>query len=398
MFKLEAEGGVRSEIKGRDMVDSIVIVGSGLAGYAVLREFRRFDGVTPVTVLTADDGAAYCKGTLSNGLAENRSPADLVVATAEQMASRHHARVVPHIRVERIDRQARRLVTNHGLVPWQRLVLATGAEALRPTLRGTAAGRVLTVASLADYAYLKAELAGRRRVTLLGGALWGCEFAHALAAAGFEVSLFEAAARLFSGMLPGLCAERLARTLEATGVRVHLDNGIQRVDREVGGLRVTPFGGEPFLTDVVLATLGSRPKVDLARSAGLEVARGIQVGRDLRTGDPRIFAVGECAEVQGRVLSLPADIEAAAHSLAAVLASRPAKLQWQPRIQSLRLPGCPVVLCEPPAVAGEWHERADRSGVQALFTDDRGVLRGFALLGKAVAERDRLMAAVAAPR
>ena len=379
------------------MKDSIVIVGSGLAGYAMLQELRRFDTLTPVTVLTADDGAAYSKGALSDGLAHHRSPADLVVATAEQMAFRHHARVLPFTRVQRIDRQERVAITNQGPVPWDRLVLATGAEAIQPRLRGTGAARVLTVASLADYAYLKAELASRRRVTLLGGAPWGCEFAEALARAGWEVSLFEASPRLFAGALPGLCAERLARALEAARVRVHLDNGIQRVDREVGGLKVFPFAGEPFLSDLVLATLGSRPRMELAVGAGLVVGRGIQVDKDLKTSDPRIFAVGECAEVQGRVLSLPADIEAAAHSLGAALAGRPSVMQWQPRIQSLKLPRCPVVLCEPPpGVAGEWHERADRSGVQALFTDQRGKLRGFALLGKAVEDREQLAAALAA--
>jgi rubredoxin-NAD+ reductase len=135
--------------------------------------------------------------------------------------------------------------------------------------------------------------------------------------------------------------------------------------------------------------------VELARDAGLAVGRGIQVNKDLQSSDPRIFAVGECAEVQGRVLSLPADIEAAAHALGAVLAGRTSSLHWQPRIQSLSLPRCPVVLCEPPPdVAGEWHERADRGGVQALFLDRQGRLRGFALLGKAVVEKEQLIAAL----
>jgi rubredoxin-NAD+ reductase len=377
------------------MKGGIVIVGSGLAGYTVLQELRRFDTSVRITVLTADEGAAYSKDALSDGLLHNRNPSDLVLATAEQMAFRQHARILPFTRVEGIDRQECTVLTKQGAIPWRRLVLATGAEAIQPKLRGTGMGRVLSVASLSDYAYLKAELTGRRRVTLLGGAPWGCEFADALARAGCQVSLFEAAPRLFSGALPGLCAERLARALETAGVRVHVDNGIARVDREVGGLKVYPYAGEPFLTDLVLATLGSRPRVELAREAGLAVGRGIQVDKDLRSSDPRIFAVGECAEVNGRVLALPADIDAAARSLGAALAGRPAVLQWQPRIQSLRLPHCPVALCEPPpGVPGEWHERADRGGVQALFLDRRGSLRGFVLLGKAVAERDRLAAAL----
>lgn len=380
------------------MTDGIVIVGSGLAGYTVLREFRRFDTHTPVTVVTGDDGAYYCKASFGPGLAQNRRPADLVVSTAEQTAFRHHARVLPYTRVERIDLEARQVLTNHGPIPWQRLVLATGAEAVRPRLRGTGAGRELTVASLSDFAYLKAELAGRRRVTVLGGSPWGCELADSLARGGYEVGLLEASPRLLGGALPGLCAERLCLALEGAGVRVQVENGIQRVDREVGGLRIFPFAGEPFLTDLLLATLGTTPRTGLAASAGLEVGRGIVVDGELRGSHPHVYAVGECAEVQGRVLTLPAEVEAAALNLAGVLAGRAANPKWPPRVLTLNLPSCPLVLWAPPVVAGEWHERADRGGVRALFTDHRGALRGFALLGKAVEEADQLTAAVAAPR
>ncbi|MBL8446108.1 MAG: FAD-dependent oxidoreductase [Zoogloeaceae bacterium] len=380
------------------MEANLVIVGSGLAGYSLLREFRRFDSVTPVTVLTADDGAAYSKGDLVVGLARDRRPGDLVIATAEQLAFRYQARIQPFTRVVRIDRATRTVEAPGGAVPWQRLVLATGAQAVVPRLRGTGMNRVLSVASLSDYAYLKAELAGRRRIALLGGSRWGCELADALVRNGYEVHLFESQARLFSGALPGLCSTRLARTLERSGIRLYLDSGVQRVDREVGGLKLFPYSGDPILVDLVLATQGTEPRVDLAREAGLAVGRGIQVDGRLATSDPDIFAVGECAEVQGRVVSLMADIEASSQHLAAILAGRPARLPNHPRIDALALPDCPLVLCAPPSVPGEWQERADREGVRATFTDDRGRLRGFALLGAAVADRDRLLAEVETKR
>lgn len=372
----------------------IVIVGSGLAGYALLRELRRLDGSVGVVLLTADDGAAYAKSRLSNSLAGGRSPAELVVATAEQMAHRHRARILPHTRVHRIDRERRLLITNRGEIPWKALVLALGAEARRPSLRGAAADRVLTVASLADYAHFRKELAGRRRVTLLGGAGWGCEFADDLARAGCEVSLLEPSSRLLGGGIPLLSARRLADALEAAGVRLYLDNGIQRIEAGTGGLEVVTFSGYSFAAQVVLATLGSRPRTGLAVSADLDVGEGIRVDSRMATRDPGIFAIGECAEVHGRPLSLPADIEAAAKVLAAVLLGHNASMQWLPRVQTLNIPSCPVALCEPPPVAGEWHESATARGVRALFNDEAGVLRGFVLVGEAVAERDRLVSAV----
>ncbi len=380
------------------MEGNLVIVGSGLAGYSLLREFRRFDAHTPVTVLTADDGAAYSKGDLVAGLARDRRPSDLVIATAEQLAFRYQARIQPFTRVMRIDRGNRTLEAPGGAVPWQRLVLATGAQAAVPRLRGTGTNRVLSVASLSDYAYLKAELAGRRRVALMGGSRWGCELADALVRNGYEVHLFEAQGRLFSGALPGLCSARLARTLERGGIHVHLDSGVQRVDREVGGLKVFPYSGDPILVDLVLATQGTEPRADLAREAGLAVGRGIQVDGRMTSSDPDIFAVGECAEMQGRVINLPEDIEASSKYLAAILCGRPARWPGQPRVEALNLPDCPLVLCAPPKVPGEWQERADRDGVRATFTDDRGRLRGFAILGAAVSERDRLLAEVEAKR
>lgn len=375
----------------------LVIVGSGLAGYALLREFRRLDTSTPISLLTADDGAAYAKARLPGSMAEGRSAADLVVASAEQMAHRHGARVLPYTRVQAIDRGARILCSPHGEIPWQRLVLAVGAQALRPALRGSGAERVLTVASLSDYAYFRSELAGRKHVTILGGAQWGCQFADDLARAGCQVTLLEPGQGLLPGLLPSLCARRLAQALEAAGVAVCLDDGARQVELAVGQLEVFTYQGEGFPADVVLAAQGSRPRVALAQEAGLPVGLGIQVDRQLRTPDPRIYALGECAEVAGRPLSLPADIEASAQVLAQVLVGRSATLTWQSRMRELHLHAIRVILCEPPPVAGEWHETATARGVRALFMDTHGALRGFVLMGDGVADGEKLYASLPQP-
>ncbi|MBS0312306.1 MAG: FAD-dependent oxidoreductase, partial [Proteobacteria bacterium] len=105
----------------------IVIVGSGLAGYTLLKEIRKRDTSTPVTLVTADDGAFYSKPNLSNALAAGRSAAALAGATAEKMAADQQATVLTHTRVTAIDTQNQRVHTGSGALDYGKLVLALGA-------------------------------------------------------------------------------------------------------------------------------------------------------------------------------------------------------------------------------------------------------------------------------
>src|SRR5512143_681611 len=168
---------------------SIVIVGSGLAGYTLLKEIRKRDAATPLTLVTADDGTFYSKPNLSNALASGKTAAALAGAVAEKMAADLNATVLPHTRVTAIDTQAQRLVTRQGEIAYGKLVLALGADPLPHGLAGDSAHDVLAVNDLAGYAAFRGALDGKRRVTVLGGGLIGCEFANDLAHAGYVVDV-----------------------------------------------------------------------------------------------------------------------------------------------------------------------------------------------------------------
>lgn len=376
----------------------LVIIGTGLAGYALLRALRHVDHRREICMIGADAASAWSRGQLHDGLARGREAGELVLATAEQMAHRFGATILPHRRVLAIDRERKIVRTDGGEQPeraWSQLVIATGAEALRPaTARGSGAARILTVSSLAEYAYLRSELAGRRRVTVLGGGVAGCELAENLLRGGCEVSLLEPGNRLLGDRFPGLCADRVAGALHTAGVRLRLEDGVQRVERRAGELEVTTLAGVHMVADVVIAALGSRPRTRLARDAGLDVARGIVVDSGLRTSAADIFALGECAQMAGRLFTLPDDTETAGRVLAGVLSGQPGRMRWQARVLRLQLESCPVAICEPPPLAGEWHESATARGVRALFHDVGGALRGFALVGEATAETQRLLGRV----
>lgn len=372
----------------------LVIVGTGMAGYGLLRALRHVDPRSPITLIGADDAVAYSKFELPRALSRGQEAGQLVVATPEQMAYRFGATVRPHCRVHSIDRARRVLVTDAGEQPYSRLVLATGADAERPAqLRGAAAGRLLTVACLAEYAYLRSELAGRRRVAVLGGGIAGCELADNLVRGGFAVTLLEPGNRLLADSFPQLCAERIGDALRAAGVQVRCDDGLQRIEAAGAELDVLTLSAQHLRVEVAVAALGNRPRTALARAAGLEVGGGVRVDARLQSSDPAIYALGECAELAGRVFTQPDEIEACAHALAAVLHGSAAGMRAQPRLRRLQIDCCPAAVClPPPSVAGEWHETARQRGVRALFHDRNGRLRGFALVGETTGEAHRLLA------
>ena len=381
------------------MAEPLVIVGTGFAGYALLRALRQRDRHREIHMVGADEAAAYSKDQLPAGLAHRRDADELVIATAEQMAYRFEATITPHRRVLAIDPASRMLRTDNPAQAeqaWSQLVLATGAESVRPAnVRGSAAASVLTVGSLAEYAYLRSELAGRRRVAVVGGSIRGCELAESLKRGGCEVTLLESDPQLLGGSVPALCAERIAAALAAAGVRIRTEDGIQRIDQGMSELHVTMLGGKPLAVDVVVAALPTRPRVQLAQAAGLDVAAGIVVDAALRTSAETIHALGGCAEFEGRVFELGEDIEAGAQALADVLAGHGARMRWKARVRRLNLDCCAVAICEPPPVAGEWHESATARGVRALFHDRAGTLRGFVLVGDPAGESGRLLGRVA---
>ena len=373
----------------------IVIAGSGLAGLAVAREFRRLDATTPVVVVTGDDGASYSKPMLSNALATGRSPAQLASATAPQIAAQLKITLRPWTRIEAIDRDARLLRLGADTLAYDRLVLAIGADPRRPALAGDGAGDVLTVNDLAGYAVFRDALAGARRVAILGAGLIGCEFANDLAASGFGVDVVDIAPHPLGRLLPPRAAATLRQALARAGVAWHLGRTPQAVSRRASGPRFAialDDGGE-ILADIVLSATGLVPRTALAAAAGLACGRGILTDRLLRSSDPAIFALGDCAEVGGLSLPFVMPLMAGARALARTLAGTPTPVAYPAMPVVVKTPALPVVVSPPPAnAAGVWQEEDTADGIAARFVGEDGTLHGFALTGAAAVARKAALA------
>ena len=372
-------------------MEPIVIVGTGLAGYTVAREFRKRDQDTPLVLFSADDGGYYSKPMLSNALAHNKSAKTLSLSDAQQMATQLGADVHPYSRITALDPSKRRIRVGQRESGYTKLVLALGADPVRLPLAGDAADAVLSVNDRADYAKFRAAIDGKRRIVVLGGGLIGCEFANDLVAAGYEVTIVDVATHPLGRLVPETVGLALRDALANLGVEWRLGRSVASVDRAADGLRVTLSEGSTFAADAVLSAIGLRPRTQLAAAAGLEVNRGIITDRWLTSSDPHIYALGDCAEVQGLVLPFVMPLMHAARSLARTLARDPTPVSYPAMPVVVKTPACPLVVAPPPAQAqGDWTCEPINGGVRALFHDPAGGLLGFALAGAAIFEKQVL--------
>lgn len=369
----------------------VVIIGSGLAGYNVAREFRKLDKETPLAVITADGGQFYSKPTLSNALAASKTPAAIPLNTPDQMATQINATVRIRTRITAIEPDEHQIRIGDEALPYSKLVLALGADQIRLPLAGNAVDAVLSINGLDDYARFRAAIESKKSVAVIGAGLIGCEFANDLSSAGYKVDVVDIADQPLPRLLPPTGAALLKEKLAALGVTWHLGTSVKAVDREPDAIKVTLANGETIVADVVLSAVGLKAKLELARAAGLIINRGIVVNRYLETSAADVFAIGDCAEVAGLVLPFVMPIVHAARALAATLAGKRTAVSYPAMPVLVKTPACPTIV-SPPAngAVGEWRIEQHADGVKSLFVDATGRLLGFALNGSAAAERARL--------
>jgi rubredoxin-NAD+ reductase len=381
----------------------IVIVGSGLAGYTLLKEIRKRDAALPVTLVTADDGAFYAKPNLSNALTAGKSAAALASASAEKMAAELNGTILTRTRVTAIDTATQRIDSDKGELQYGKLVLALGADPFPHGLGGSGAADVLMVNDLADYAIFRSAIDGKQRITVLGGGLIGCEFANDLANAGYSVDVVHLGDWPLERLLPVEAGQRLAESLAAIGVTWHFGRTARTVDKTADGYVVTLDNGEILAADVVLSAIGLRPRTQLAQSAGISVNRGIQTDRLLQTGAANVYAIGDCAEVEGLNLPYVQPLMVQARALAATLTGiytgngGPTPVIYPAMPVMVKTPAHPVAVLPPKIGAdGGWRVECGETGICALHLDASGQMQGFALTGSETGRRNTLVKELAA--
>lgn len=366
----------------------VVIVGTGLAGYNLAREFRKLDGETPLLLITADDGRSYSKPMLSTGFGKNKDADGLSMAEPGAMAEQLKAEIRTHTRISGIDPGHKRLWIGEEAVSYRDLILAWGAETVRVPIEGDGGDLVFPINDLEDYARFRAAAAGKRRVLLLGAGLIGCEFANDLILGGYEVQLVAPCEQVMPTLLHPAAAAAVQAGLESLGARFHLGPVLTRLQKVADGLEAHLSDGQVVPCDVVVSAIGLRPRIDLAAAAGIQTNRGVVVDRHLQTSHANIYALGDCAEVDGLNLLYVMPLMSCARALAQTLAGNPTVVNYGPMPITVKTPVCPLVVSPPPrGREGVWTVEGQGADVKVLCHDAEGQLLGYALTGAAVMEK-----------
>ncbi|WP_338514004.1 FAD-dependent oxidoreductase [Pseudomonas poae] len=366
----------------------VVIIGTGLAGYNVAREFRKLDSDTPLLLITADDGRSYSKPMLSTGFGKNKEADGLSMAEPGAMAEQLKAEVRTHTRISGIDPGHKRLWIGEEAVAYRDLILAWGAETVRVPVEGDAAELIFPINDLEDYTRFRAAAAGKRRVLVLGAGLIGCEFANDLILGGYEIDLVAPCEHVMPTLLHPAAAAAVQAGLEGLGARFHLGPVLNRLQRTAEGLEAHLSDGKVIPCDVVVSAIGLRPRVDLAAAAGLQINRGIMVDRHLKTSHANIYALGDCAEVEGLNLLYVMPLMTCARALAQTLVGNATAVSYGPMPVTVKTPVCPLVVSPPPrGTEGVWSVEGEGANIKALCRDTSGRLLGYALTGSAVMEK-----------
>ena len=298
----------------------LVMVGNGMAGISCLEHLLRLaPDAFEVTVFGDEDYPNYNRILLSSVLA-GEATWDEITLNPESWYRERRVELYKGVRIAAIDRANKTVVGESGLtVPYDELVLATGSRALVPPIPGTDKEGVVTFRTIDDCKTMMHAAKTAQRAAVIGGGLLGLEAARRAPEPGHgrhrgapRRSPHGAAAR---HRRRGL---RRAGDVRALGIAVLVGKETIEIlgDGHVAGLRFADGG--VLVADFVVMAAGIRPNADLARGAGLDVRRGVIVDDGLRTSDPSISAVGECAEHRGLCYGLVAPL----YEQGRVLASR----------------------------------------------------------------------------
>ena len=282
------------------MSEPLIVIGNGMAAARLVDKLaRRALGRYAIAVIGEEPRLAYNRVLLSALLADEVGFDDIELRPARWWRDRG-VTLRYGVRATAVDAAARNVTLAGGTrLSFSKLVFATGSQPIKPDIPGMDLPGVLTFRDVDDVNAIAAAKAAGTRVVVIGGGLLGLEAAYGLAKAGARVTLLHLMDRLMERQLDHRAALMLQRAVEARGIAVRLQAQTTRIagNGKVEGVELRD--GTTIAADAVVVAVGIRANAALARTAGLEVGRGIVVDDHLETNAAGVHAIGECAEHRG---------------------------------------------------------------------------------------------------
>ncbi len=303
------------------MTEKLVIIGNGMAPGRMLEHLLE---AAPdryrITIFNAEPRVNYDRIMLSPVLSGEKDYEEIVIH-GDGWYIKHGITLYKGHRIVAIDREARTVTSDHGVTEnYDRLVIATGSVPFIIPVPGKDLPGVLSYRDLDDVNAMLLAAQSRDKAVVIGGGLLGLEAAAGLKERGMDVTVLHVMPTLMERQLDPAAGYLLQKAVESRGIKVITKANTKAIvgNGKVEGVELAD--GEVIPATLVVMAVGIRPNVGLAREAGLEVNRGIVTDECMRTSDPAIFALGECAEVGGNVYGLVAPLYEMARVAAAKLA------------------------------------------------------------------------------
>ncbi|MBU6457904.1 MAG: FAD-dependent oxidoreductase [Bradyrhizobium sp.] len=271
--------------------EKIVIVGGGAAGFAAAEMLRRNEFRGSIVMLSNEAAAPVDRPNLSKDYLAGNAPEDWMPLRPDGFYAEAGIDIRLNSEVVAVDAKARHITVAGGNIPYDRLLLATGAEPVRLTIPGADQPHVHTLRTLANSRAIIAGASGARRAIVIGASFIGLEVAAALRAREIEVHVVAPEQRPMERLLGPEMGDFIRALHEEHGVIFHLGDTVTAID----GRRATLRSGSVVEADLVVVGVGVRPRLTLAEKAGLKVHHGVVVDRFLESSVPGIFAAGDIA-------------------------------------------------------------------------------------------------------
>jgi 3-phenylpropionate/trans-cinnamate dioxygenase ferredoxin reductase subunit len=277
----------------------VVIIGGGQGGYQAAASLRTEGYEGSIILVSEERHIPYQRPPLSKAFVLGKQDLDRVYLRPENYYPDHRIELLKGERVESIDRGASTVtLRSGGKLRYSSLILATGARNRTLPVPGGDLEGICYLRTVDESAEIKQRLETAQRVVVIGGGFIGLEIAATARVLGKEVTVLEALPRVMARAVAPVVSEYFEKSHREQGVNIHLDTQVTEISQ--GRVGFSPRGPSgPQITiqaDLIVVGIGVIPNTDLARAAGLAVSNGFSVDEFLRTSDPNIFAIGDCAE------------------------------------------------------------------------------------------------------
>ncbi|MGH6864317.1 MAG: NAD(P)/FAD-dependent oxidoreductase, partial [Methylocella sp.] len=289
--------------------ERLVVIGNGMAGMRAVEELlKRAPDRYQITVFGAEPHVNYDRILLSAVLAGEKE-IDQIVINARSWYEENDIKLFTGDPIIAIGGATRTVTSKNGRVEaYDRLLLATGSSPIVPPIPGLNLKGVCAFRDIADVEQMITASTQYPKAIVIGGGLLGLEAANGLLRRGMNVAVVHLMDTLMERQLDIQAGKLLQRELDERGINFFMNGQTEEIfgAAQVEGVRLAD--GREVPGNLVVMAIGIRPNIDLARAADIEVNRGIVVHDDMRTSDPNVFAVGECAEHRGKTYGLVAPL------------------------------------------------------------------------------------------